>query len=175
MKSHLTRLLPDSTPTYEEMYTLLCGIEACLNSRSLSPLHDDPESLDALTPEHFLIGSPILVPPKPIPASDPVGLTNRWKQVAQRVSNFWKRWQQEYLHTLQTRNKWIRPESSVAIGDMVILKTPNAVPVSWPLARVIEVFPRKDNLVRVIKLRTANREFIRPVTKMCVLHFPENN
>ena len=43
--------------TYEELSTLLCQIEATINSRPLLPLgaHDEDE-LEALSPGHFLIG-----------------------------------------------------------------------------------------------------------------------
>ncbi|XP_068143540.1 uncharacterized protein [Drosophila tropicalis] len=46
--------------TFEELSTLLCRIEACLNSRPISPMSEDPEDLMALSPGHFLIGGPIL-------------------------------------------------------------------------------------------------------------------
>ncbi|XP_070515378.1 uncharacterized protein [Cardiocondyla obscurior] len=49
VKRHLRRVIDESTLTYEEMSTLLAGIEACLNSRPLSPLSDDPDDLSALT------------------------------------------------------------------------------------------------------------------------------
>ncbi|XP_066587613.1 uncharacterized protein [Prorops nasuta] len=50
MKHHLKRSLGVFVPNFEEMATLLTKIEACLNSRPISRLHDDPESLDVLTP-----------------------------------------------------------------------------------------------------------------------------
>jgi len=37
MKHHLKRVLGKSTPTYEELATLLCRIEASMNSRPLAP------------------------------------------------------------------------------------------------------------------------------------------
>ncbi|XP_041449408.1 uncharacterized protein LOC121404212 [Drosophila obscura] len=42
--------------TFEELSTLLSKIEACLNSRPLSPMSEDPTELLALTPGHFLTG-----------------------------------------------------------------------------------------------------------------------
>jgi len=65
VKHHLRRVLGDSTLTYEEMATLLAEIEACLNSRPMSPLSDDPEDLAALTPGHFLVGTALTAMPEP--------------------------------------------------------------------------------------------------------------
>jgi len=46
--------------TFEELSTLLARLEACLNSRQLSPMSEDPTDLLALTPGHFLVGGPLL-------------------------------------------------------------------------------------------------------------------
>ncbi|GBM22156.1 hypothetical protein AVEN_190815-1 [Araneus ventricosus] len=62
---------------FEELSTLLCQVEACLNSRSLVPLSSDPRDVRILTPGHFLIGFPLLE----IPDSNQEGdllLTSRW-------------------------------------------------------------------------------------------------
>jgi len=52
------------------------------------------------------------------------------------------------------------------IGDMVLLKEDNVPPCSWPIARVIEVFPGADGLVRNIKIRTAKSTLTRPRNKV---------
>ena len=44
-----------------------------------------------------------------------------WRQ-AQYLSNiFWRRWVDEYLLSLQERQKWIRPRRNVAVGDLVLI------------------------------------------------------
>ena len=75
MKNHLKRVLDDTKLTYEEFSTLLCQIEACLNSRPLYAISNDPVDMAALTPGHFLITKSILAPQSqlnwtPVPRSD---------------------------------------------------------------------------------------------------------
>ena len=56
-KRSLKSVLKDR-PVYEEsLRTLLIDVEFTLNSSSLLPLSDDINDLDALTPNHFLIGT----------------------------------------------------------------------------------------------------------------------
>jgi len=66
MKYHLRRTLGSQVATYEELCTLLAEIEACLNSRPLCALSDDPFNPTYLSPGHFLIGEPLTQ----LPAAD---------------------------------------------------------------------------------------------------------
>jgi hypothetical protein len=59
MKYHLRRILGAHIATYKELSTLLAEIEACLNSRPLCTLSDDPFNQTYLSPRHFLIGQPL--------------------------------------------------------------------------------------------------------------------
>jgi len=66
MKYHLRRTLGSYIATYEELYTLLAETEACLNSRPLCALSDDPFNPTYLSPGHFLIGETLTQ----LPAAD---------------------------------------------------------------------------------------------------------
>lgn len=55
VKYHLKRTVGDAKLTYEELTTALYQIEACLNSRPLCAMNEDPNEL-VLTPAHFLVG-----------------------------------------------------------------------------------------------------------------------
>jgi len=59
MKNHLRRTLGAHMATYEELCYLLAEIEACLNSRPLCALSNDPLNPTYLSPEHFLIAEPL--------------------------------------------------------------------------------------------------------------------
>ena len=51
---HLRRVVGCHTLTFEEFYTLLKQVEACLNSRPLLPLTDNPTDNQLLTPTMIL-------------------------------------------------------------------------------------------------------------------------
>ncbi|XP_076302125.1 uncharacterized protein LOC143220345, partial [Lasioglossum baleicum] len=150
VKHHLRRVIGDATLTFEELTTVLCQVEACLNSRPLQALTDDPEDLSPLTPGHFLIGEPLLAVPEPTLQDVPTHRLSRWQQQQQRVEHFWRRWSSEYLHQLQTRKKWTTRHPSLTIGELVLLKSELTPPCKWPLARVTEVHPGSDGLIRVV-------------------------
>ena len=63
MKFHLRRFVGNTKLTFEEFCTLLCQVEAVLNSRLLCPLSNDPDNLQILTPGHFLISTSLLALP----------------------------------------------------------------------------------------------------------------
>lgn len=54
VKTALKKELGNRQLCYEDMSTLLVQITAAMNSRPLTPLSDNPDEIDALTPAHFL-------------------------------------------------------------------------------------------------------------------------
>ncbi|RVE40976.1 hypothetical protein evm_014374 [Chilo suppressalis] len=73
IKYHLRRILTTSL-TYEELTTVLCDIEACLNSRPLIPI-------DNSEPDHFLIGEAPVNIPTPDPIASDSAVPEVWPQV----------------------------------------------------------------------------------------------
>lgn len=168
-KHHLRRVVGDQTLTFEELTTLLCQIEACLNSRPLCPLSTDPTDLVALTPGHFLIGeAPAGVPELPS-REDNRPPTSRWRLVSAMRDSFWRRWAQEYLHHLQQRTKWKDRKANLQPGTLVLVRDDLLPPTKWALGRVTKVFPGPDGLVRVASVRTTDTELKRPVVRLCPL------
>ncbi|XP_075157675.1 uncharacterized protein LOC142230942 [Haematobia irritans] len=63
-KIHFKKVAQCHKYTYEELSILLTRIEAILNSRPLTPITDDSMEILALTPGHFLRGSPLIALPE---------------------------------------------------------------------------------------------------------------
>lgn len=65
----------------EGLQTLFCEVETILNDRPITKVSDDPNDLEALTPNHILLlkGKPIF-PPGLFEQSD-LYTRRRWKQV----------------------------------------------------------------------------------------------
>ena len=174
VKHHLHRVMGDASLTYEEFYTLLTGIEACLNSRPITPLSLDPHDLDALTPGHFLIGAPLTAPIEDDVRAIPLTRLSRWQRVQNLRQHFWQRWQREYLQQLQQRPKGQQSASpNITPGTMVVLVEDNLPPLRWKLGRVVDVHPGQDGIVRVVTVKTASGTTRRSVKKVCILPVSE--
>ncbi|XP_011881439.1 PREDICTED: uncharacterized protein LOC105569499 [Vollenhovia emeryi] len=169
VKHHLNRVLGSHTLSFEEMTTLLCQIEACLNSRPIAPLSDSYDDYQFLTPGHFLIGSSITVAPEPSVLNLQTNRLSRWQMVRQISERFWRLWSDDYVNTLQQRDKWRKPMPGVSVGRLVFLRNPLLPPCKWELGRITRLHPGPDGLTRVVTVKTAASEFVRPIGKICVL------
>lgn len=68
----------------------------------------------------------------------------RWRQVQYFADPFWRRWLWKYLPLLQERQKWNHKKRGLAAGDIVVIMDSSAPRGSWPLGKVLEVFPDMD-------------------------------
>ena len=55
------------------------------------------------------------------------------------------------------------------IGDIVLLKDQVLYVNKWPLGRIIETYSGKENVVRVVKVRTSNAIYKRLTAKIVLL------
>lgn len=169
-KIHLHRIVGRAHLTFEELQTVFCEIEAILNSRPLTPLSADPNDLSYLSPGHFLVGTTL----NSFPYNDLTDVSEnrlmRWQRVEQIRQHFWRRWCQEYLHTLQERSKWRSNKGEqLKPNQMVLLKQQGLAPLQWLLGRVEAVHPGADNVVRTATIRTAKGLFGRLLSKIAIL------
>lgn len=169
MKHHLVRECADRSFDYEQFSTLLCKIEAIINSRPLTPISDDPTDLEVLTPAHFLVGRSLIAKPERnfIPVN--TGRLDRFNQLQQLQQKLWDRWYHEYLHHLQTRPNNFRKENEFHEGDMVLVKDSNLPPLKWLMGRIIKVLPDKNGIVRNVIIKTPTGEKHRHIRYLAFL------
>jgi len=169
VKFHLRRVIGCSSLTIEEFQTVLCLVEACLNSRPLCAVSNDPSDLSALTPGHFLIGHPLTALPEPDLTVVKTNRLTRWQQTQKIFQHFWNRWSNEYLSSLQQRFKWKTKRENMTVGDLVLVKDELLPPMKWKLGRITEVHPGSDMCIRVVTVKTATSEYKRSIAKLCPL------
>lgn len=154
----------------ESLRTLMCEVEAIMNSRPLTFISSDPDDLEPLTPSHVLTNKPtvILPPPGDFQRED-IYLKRRWRKVQYLTNLFWSRWRTEYLTTLQQRQKWQQPKRNLVVGDVVLIKEDNAPRNSWSMGVVECTESDSHGLVRAANVKTKTSSLRRPANKLVVL------
>ncbi|KAG7197089.1 hypothetical protein KM043_015757 [Ampulex compressa] len=156
----------DKTFTYEQVNTLLIEIEAVLNSRPLYSFSADPNDPLAITPAHLLIGRPANFLPGENLVSVPANRLTTYRFITKARQDFWNKWHKDYLHELQTRQKWSNPTGQLTIGAVVILMEDNIGCARWPLGVITEIFPGDDGVARVATVKTASDVYKRNITRL---------
>jgi hypothetical protein len=153
-----------------------------VNSHPLTATND-PTSPRPITPNMLLtMKSNIVLPPPGNLTSADLFNKKRWRRVQHLANTFWDRWRKEYVHRLQERQKWNRPQRNLHVGDIVLAMDEALPRCQWKLGRISEVFPGTDGLVRRVKfvqgdpsLSNAGKRvnklkvFERPVHKLILL------
>lgn len=153
----------------EELLTAMIGAEALINSRPLTYQSANPSDDIPLTPNHFLhgqIGGQFA--PTTVDETD-YNPRKRWRRIQELVRHFWCRWLQEWLPGLGARTKWAQQRRDIQVGEIVLVVSPDTSRGTWPLGRVLEVYPGQDGRVRVAKIQVGQGTLLRPVTKLCPL------
>ena len=154
----------------ESFRTLMCEVEAIVNSRPLTFVSNDVDDFDPLTPNHLLTTkSNVYVPPPGVFQRNDVYMRRRWRRVQYLANLFWSRWRKEYLHTLQIRSKWLKPKPNLQVNDIVLLCDESIPRNIWPMGRVVKVEQDSKNLVRSVIVKTATSELRRPIHKLVLL------
>ena len=161
----------------ESFRTLIVEAESIINSRPLTVDNlSDPNAPNPLSPSNILTCKSKVThgPPGVFQKAD-LYCRRRWRRVQHLANEFWRRWRKEFLITLQSRVKWVNEKRNFAVGDIVLVKDSDARRNQWPMARVIEVHPSDDGLVRSVKVKMGSKNnqqgssLDRPISKLVLL------
>ncbi|KAG8172925.1 hypothetical protein JTE90_011271 [Oedothorax gibbosus] len=144
--------------------TVLCEAQNIVNLRPLTYLSEDVEDLQPLTTSLFLNGPRESSVPD-LEDLDSTSMNKRYRYRQKLKENLRKRFRTDYLGQL-THNAWKRCPTSLQIGQIVIVGNDQTKRLSWPLAKILELYPGKDGNVRVARLKTAHGELLRPLQRL---------
>ncbi|GFU78897.1 integrase catalytic domain-containing protein [Trichonephila clavipes] len=127
VKTILRKIIGKSSLTSEELETVLCEIEAVLNSRPLTYFDSDSTGNFPLTVSHFLLGRRLTsLPAMKLSTVDCVvdkkGLLKRFNYRERLLNNFWRQWRKDYLLNLKSAH-FGNPtkETEFKLNDIVLI------------------------------------------------------
>ncbi|XP_052787361.1 uncharacterized protein LOC128222416 [Mya arenaria] len=168
VKRSLRKTIGRNLLTEMQMQTLIKEIESVINTRPLTYVGDDVNSMITLTPSSFLTLNPkIGIPSVDIDSdtdytpyeSSAQKLLQIWKKGQKLLNSFWKMWREEYLLSLrertQTKLKSHRIQSHFLprVGDVVLIK--DDVPRGcWKFGKIKDLIKSCDGQTRSAKVQT---------------------
>lgn len=166
IKTALKATLQEREPAEEVLRTLLTEAEYSVNARPLTHVSVNPLDPEALTPNHFLLGSS-----GGLPTTGPCEEADRrtWRACQALADIYWRRWVREYLPTLVPRGEPNKNERPLESGDVVVIMDHTLPRNTWPLGIVEQTYPGPDGKIRVVNIRTKTGVFKRPVSRLVVL------
>ena len=146
----------------EELITILCEVEALVNSR---PITVSNQSSSPLTPAHFLIGrAPIYRPP----VSDPEATRTTdellsYMELCRQRDELWDRLRHEYWTTLRDFHRTKRTREPV-VGELVLVTSSLKKRSHWDWGKISTLIRGSDGVVRGVALQMPSGErWERPV------------
>ncbi|GFS99158.1 DUF5641 domain-containing protein [Trichonephila clavipes] len=109
-----------------------------------------------LTPSHFLTVDVLLSVPEELPTTS--NRRDRWELLQKIKLCFWRKWSSDYISSLHPRKQWQDAQPNLKEYDIVLIKG-EGPPGKWPMARVLQVHPGNDGLVRVATVKNPRRSF----------------
>ena len=118
-------ILGNRRVTEEILRTTLCLVEQSLNARPITAVITNPLDLEALTPNHFILGQHAASFPS-LSFEENFGHKKRFARAQSYANAIWTRWMREYVPSLNRRAKW-HNQSDVKLkaGDLVWVIEPD--------------------------------------------------
>ena len=97
VKRALRAVLGRLLVTEDVLQTVITEVESVVNSRPLTYVSTETDSLEALTPSHLLLGRPAIQLPPGLVTDDGIRCRRIWRQSRALANQFWSRWLKEYV------------------------------------------------------------------------------
>ena len=160
VKRSLMKVIGSAVLTFEEYTTFLYEVEALVNSRPISVIHDGVDEGEPISPSMLISGrSLVQVPPLyevNVQGNAPQMCTGRLKYLEKLKSYFWSRWQREYLADLKEIHSHRKVGNQIrqpALDEAVLVRSEKLPRGVWKLGRVVELKPGRDGSVRSVVVR----------------------
>lgn len=143
-------------PSERVFYRAVKAVEGRLNARPLTHTPVNPDDLEPLTPNHFLLGHANNIGSVYNASGRDQLSTYGYRRVQHLAGLMYQRWLREYLPVLTKRCKWFAEEPPIQVGDLVLVIDGANSREGWRRARVETTFPGKDGRVRVLRVKMAD-------------------
>ena len=162
------RLLDD-----EGLLTLFTEVEAILNNRPLSYVPSDADDKQGIIPKLLLQLRPGESMPCGVFDKKRYLLSPSLETGSVLSGPLLDTLGNDYLPDVQVRQKWHQRKRNLSAGD-VVLVVDDSPRNSWTLGRILETYPDKKGIVRVVRVKTPTTVLQRPVHKLCTVLENEN-
>lgn len=167
IKTILYKISPAQKFTDESLRSALMEVELIVNSRPLTYVSLEAEDQEAITPNHFHLGSSNGA--KPFCSLENIDCRMCLRQSEMFANMFWRRFVKEMLPTLTPRGKWSQRSKPIEVDDLVLVVDENTERNTWQRGKVLEVTKAKDGQVRRAKIKTMSGTIERPAVKLAIL------
>ena len=137
MKSAFYKTVSQGQLSWEELGEVILDVEVTLNNRRLCYQEEDVQLPTFILPKFLLKTKDAL----------------------------WRRWTGEYLRSLRERHclKHGDKKCTLAVGDVVVIQSPERNRNCWPLGIVEQLIEGRDGVVRGARLRAGRSHLQRPI------------
>ncbi|UYV83241.1 hypothetical protein LAZ67_23000262 [Cordylochernes scorpioides] len=163
VKDLLRRTLGTKRVNYVQLETLICHVEAIINTRPLTYISETEDDLIPITPQMFIQNN--------FGSFDeshelsPDNTRQHFRKLQQIMKELKERFHKEYLAMLVQKGNETEGRRFLP-GEVVLIGRDDQKRIFWPLGRILELYPGKDGRERVARVRTATGEFVRPLKRL---------
>ena len=138
---------------HQDFELILAKLAYAINQRPLSPVSSNNNDLDFISPASFL-KSP-LPPHDPFVINDLKTFYSESRQLCnQYLKDLWKIWDELYIPSLYTRQKWYVPLKPFSVGDLILYKPKTKISKVFTVGRITKLIFGSDGINRHITVKT---------------------